>query len=97
MIMTVSYYNTENSFDIEYNIIIIMCTILSDITMGIQTDLEDIIDVNETTTSVRACVNITSGSIESASVYIYYFIGSGSASGTHRESVVDSNPAKHGL
>ena len=42
---------------------------------------ESTIDVNESTTSVSACVNITNGYLESTNAYAYYSINSGSAMG----------------
>lgn len=42
---------------------------------------ENTIDVDEASRSVRACINITNGYIESSSAYINYYTTSGSASG----------------
>lgn len=55
---------------------------VSDITVTVVTPTEDTIDVNESTGIVRACVNITSGYIESSNAYIRYYVRSGSASGS---------------
>lgn len=49
--------------------------------MAIQSDLEDTIDVVESTRSVRVCMNITDGYLERTSAYIYHSTSSGSATG----------------
>ena len=42
---------------------------------------ENIIDVVESSRSVRVCANITNGFLEGLSAYVYYSTSSGSASG----------------
>ena len=53
---------------------------ISDITVAVVTPTNNTVDVNESVGSVCACVNFTSGYIESANAYINYYAGSGSAS-----------------